>query len=315
MGNIARATAFTYQPGALTTTTYYRVVATFTGSGCNAATSTAIAKTVYPAFSAGSITTASGTTSPTTDPNVTIANSSLASGGNGVITYQWRRSGTSSETFSHNSSTYPINNSATNYSTAGTYYFTRYAHDGTCNTAWTASSGQYTLTVAVPNPPGAGTNTHTCGSQIWSEQVRIADCNKSSYTNSTTVPHCRSYTYNSIVYYYYNWAYVDTYGATMCPGPWRVPSVTDFENLVSCLGTSPTNGIYYPESSTWGGALSGYAGASIMNDMGINGSYWSATGNGVGNAYSMVFTTSYATVLGIGGKEFGHSLRCVRDAP
>jgi hypothetical protein len=124
-----------------------------TAAGCTATKANAALVTVYSAFSAGAITSAAITTMINTNPGVTIANSTAASGGNGSITYEWRRSGTSSKTLGgSNAITYAIGSDASNYSTAGTYYFNRYAKDATCNTAFVAATGTYTLTVA--GPPG-----------------------------------------------------------------------------------------------------------------------------------------------------------------
>jgi uncharacterized protein (TIGR02145 family) len=295
--------------GAVGRTTYSVTVTN--ANGCTSAAKTGTI-TVYSNFSAGAITTASGSTTESTDPNVTIANETDASGGDGVITYEWRRSGTSSATFSYSNTTYPISNSTTNYSTPGTYYFTRYAHDGTCNTAWVASSGQYTLTVAATPPPSAGTNTYTCGTQIWSEPVRIAACNKSSFTESTTTPYCRSYTYNSITYYYYNWSYVISYGSTtLCPQPWRVPTADDFQTLMSCLGASPTANIYYPESSTWGGSMGGFTRRDGMHVNGSQAMYRTTTNYNATAAYYFHLNTSHGNVLQT-YKVYGMQVRCVR---
>jgi hypothetical protein len=124
------------------------------GTGACSATTTdgrIVSIAVYPAFSAaGAINSGSATTTAGTNPGATITNSSSASGGNGSITYQWRRiQGSSSVTLTGSASTYSIGSDATNYSTVGTYTFKRYAHDG-CNTAWKESSGSYTLTVEDP---------------------------------------------------------------------------------------------------------------------------------------------------------------------
>jgi uncharacterized protein (TIGR02145 family) len=261
--------------------------------GCETASaSSATVTVVYPAFSAGTITTASVSTTAGTAPTNNPANATAASGGDGSITYEWRRSGTSSKTLtSSNTSGYTINSDATNYNTAGTYYFTRYAKDGACHTTFTASDGTYTLTVAIPTPPSAGTKTYTCGTQTWSEPVKIAACAQSSFTNHYTTPYCRSYTYNGINYFYYNWAYVNANKGTMCPSPWHVPTITEFSALLSCLGNS-TNGVYYPESSTWGGALAGSADWSTMYQVGSYGPYWSATVRDTDYAYFMYFMTN-----------------------
>jgi hypothetical protein len=123
------------------------------GTGaCSATTTGGVTRTigVYPAFSAaGAISGGSGTAfAAGTDPKITIGSFSDASGGDGAITYQWRRiQGSSSVTLTGSASTYSIGSDATNYSTAGTYSFRRYAHDG-CNTAWKASSSTYTLRVS-----------------------------------------------------------------------------------------------------------------------------------------------------------------------
>jgi hypothetical protein len=107
---------------------------------------------VYPAITPGAITTASATTRPGSNPNVTVQNATPAAGGSGSVTYQWRRTGTNTETLYGSGASYPIGNNTSNYATAGIYYINRYAKDATCNTAWVASSGTYTLT--VEGPPG-----------------------------------------------------------------------------------------------------------------------------------------------------------------
>jgi uncharacterized protein (TIGR02145 family) len=118
-------------------------VRAMTEYGCVDSTSIA-----YSAFSAGSIATASATTTLGTASTAIIASLAPASGGDGNITYEWRRTGTSPKTLANsNAPDYTISSDATNYGIVGTHYFTRYAKDGACNTAFTASDGQFTLTV------------------------------------------------------------------------------------------------------------------------------------------------------------------------
>jgi hypothetical protein len=145
---------------------YTYTVRTVDGSDvqCNAPASNALGVTVNPAFSPGTITNASTTTDKGVNPNVTIDNITAADGGNGVITYQWRRSGDSNATLTGNAATYTIGTDATNYSTAGTYYFNRYAHDGACSTTFVAATGTYTLYVI--GPPGASPTT-LCTQCCW----------------------------------------------------------------------------------------------------------------------------------------------------
>jgi uncharacterized protein (TIGR02145 family) len=72
----------------------------------------------------------------------TITSTTDASEGDGNISYQWRRNGSSIS--SATASTY--NPEAYN-ATMGTYTFTRWAHDGYCQTAWRQSAGSWVLTV------------------------------------------------------------------------------------------------------------------------------------------------------------------------
>jgi uncharacterized protein (TIGR02145 family) len=116
---------------------------------------------VYPAVAPGAIQTALATTTEGTAPAVTVGSETAASGGSGSLTYVWRRTGTSSATLTGAAATYPLNSDASNYSTAGTYYFNRYVKDNTCNTVAVAS-GIYTLGVERPGidqPQGSCTYT------------------------------------------------------------------------------------------------------------------------------------------------------------
>jgi hypothetical protein len=99
--------------------------------------------TVCAAFNAGTIA-ATGQTICSGNAVNTIASSANASGGDGNITYQWRRNGA---TVSGNAATY---SPAAYNTTTGAHTFTRWAHDGMCNTTWTQSAGSWILTVATP---------------------------------------------------------------------------------------------------------------------------------------------------------------------
>jgi uncharacterized protein (TIGR02145 family) len=117
---------------------------------------------VYPAFTAGAITSASTITETGKDTDVTIQNEADAFGGGEIIEYRWRRTGTSSKDLGSNTSTYDIDSDTTNYSDAGVYYFNRYARNNVCDTAWTPAAGTYTLTVNVAagkQPQGSCTYT------------------------------------------------------------------------------------------------------------------------------------------------------------
>jgi hypothetical protein len=284
-----------YTTAALTTTTSYSVTLT-DANGCTSAAATGTI-TVYPAFSAGSITTASATTTPDTAPANNPANATEASGGNGSITYEWRRTGTSSATLTNsNSSGYTISSAAANYSTAGTYYFTRYAKDGACNTSFTASNGQYTLTVT--------SDTWTCGGRTWSGVVRkaVAGCTSVS-TLSTNMSPTAQYKYNSSTNeYYYNYPCVIAAESALCPSPWRVPQKTDLESLSGC-----TTIARLIERWGYGGRVNGGT-IEWPND---GGYYWSRDSYGSNSSYCFSYNASSSAVYDA-YIYYGHRVVCVR---
>jgi uncharacterized protein (TIGR02145 family) len=132
-----------------------RVVA---GTYCPAMMTGTHTVTEYADLAAGAITTARIATPEGISLNATVQNAVLASGGSGNLTYLWLRSGAGgAATLTGNSAaTYTI--SPDIYATPGTYYFNRYAKDATCNTAWVAAAGTYTLRVLPPgvNQPQGG---------------------------------------------------------------------------------------------------------------------------------------------------------------
>jgi hypothetical protein len=171
---LATTSGSTYSVSPSAATTYW---VRLKGTAACSVTATGGATTsvgVYAAFSAGAITTGSTTTNAGTNPNVTITSTTSATGGSGNVTYQWRRTGTSSATLTGSNATYAINTDAANYSTAGTYYITRYAKDNTCNTAWVQSSNTYTLYVKSSGP--SGTVTYTACTQCCYNGSAWVDC-------------------------------------------------------------------------------------------------------------------------------------------
>ncbi len=86
--NITGATALTYTPAtAITTTIYYRIIATCLGTSVN---SNATTVNVYPQLIAGSISPATQTINYNSIPPALTA--TAATGGNGIYTYQWQSS-------------------------------------------------------------------------------------------------------------------------------------------------------------------------------------------------------------------------------
>jgi hypothetical protein len=182
-GTISTTYANSETSQALTAATTYTVQLR-NSYGCVGAVSAPATITVRPAFSPGTITSATTTIFESTAPTVTIQSATPASGGYGSITYQWRRSGTSSATLTGTGTTYALSSDAANYSTAGTYRFNRYAHDATCNTAYVAATGTYTLYVV--NCP-LGVSAKLCTQCCWSGSTWV-DCCATTNAVSTTAP-------------------------------------------------------------------------------------------------------------------------------
>jgi hypothetical protein len=156
----------------------------------------------------------------------------------------------------------------------------------------------------VETPPHAvSTQTWTFGDQIWSDAIRIPECNKSDFIDSYTSPSpdCRSYTSGSTTWYYYNWFYVAAHASALCPSPWRVPTDEDLKTLTRvCTGAVLT--------SQWG--IPGYAYGSLVDNM-ENGFYWSATEYATDYAYYMAFGTGGALTY-FSNKLYGYQVRCVQ---
>jgi hypothetical protein len=168
-------------------------------------------------------------------PAITPTNAMEASGGDGNIMYEWRRTGTSSKTLANsNSPGYDISDDPTNYDTPGTYYFTRYAKDGTCKTTFTPSGGQYTLSVVQTSPPYSGCDTWKYGTQTWSGALRnpITNCTETSIFTDVEPLSALYKDYGPTYGYYYNWTCVDNQRDALCPSPWRVPTKAEIETLV-----------------------------------------------------------------------------------
>jgi hypothetical protein len=96
-------------------------------------------------FNAGAIAS-SGQTLPTGGTPTIINSTQPASGGDGVISYQWYKNNAVISGATATSYTPP----QTDANTVGTYTYTRRAKDNTCNTTLTQSTGSWALTVICP---------------------------------------------------------------------------------------------------------------------------------------------------------------------
>ena len=119
---------------------------TIASSLCTTRTATRTV-TVYASFSTGAISTTGETICYNSSPTVQIGNSISASGGDDIITYQWQSA--TDAGFTENLTT--INDNTATYTPTGpltvTTYYRRLTHDGTCNTSFTLSTGNWTVTV------------------------------------------------------------------------------------------------------------------------------------------------------------------------
>jgi hypothetical protein len=145
---IASSNASSYDPpsGLTTTTTYTRWAKDGTCNTSFTQSTGSWVVTVRPVFTAGSILTTGETICEGGDPGV-IGNSTLSSGGDNSITYEWRANGT--PIVSSNAAAYDPPAGLTTNTT-----YTRWAKDGTCNTTFTQSSGSWVVTVnPLPSAP------------------------------------------------------------------------------------------------------------------------------------------------------------------
>ena len=159
LGSAHGAQSDTYTPQTATAgTLYYYCVVTGT---CGTATSAVSGRfLLYPAFTAGAISTAGQTICYDGNPSV-IGNSTDAGGGDGTITYRWQSSlnagftGTPTD-ISSNSLTYDPPSGL-----HSTTWYRRQAHDGTCNTGWNTSTGVWRVTVIPKLTAGVAGSSQT----------------------------------------------------------------------------------------------------------------------------------------------------------
>jgi hypothetical protein len=218
--NISSATSSSYSPGALTATTYYRVVVTSNGGTANSASATV---TVYPAIQGGTISPASQSINYNTTPSTLTL--SGVSGGNGTYTYQWQSSPDNSTW------TNITGASATTYSPGALTATTYYRVVVTSNSA-TASSPSATVTVYPTlqsgsiSPSSQAINYNTAPSTLTSSGV--------SGGSGTYTYQWQSSTNNS------TWTNISgATSSTYSPGP--LTASTYYQLVVTSNGVSATS--------------------------------------------------------------------------
>jgi hypothetical protein len=206
---------------------------------------------------------------------------------------------------SWSSNTFTISGSST-VTGAKTYTVTTANSNGCTNAT---ASGTITVNAATYTTTGGpntanSTKTWTIGGLTWSDRVVVSACNKTSFTNSSTDPQCRSYTVSGELLYYYNWPYVNTNKSTMCPSPWRVPTKEDFDALVSA-----TN--YTTLINAW--AYGGCASGSTMSNTDTIAYYWSSTENSsnANHAYHLDYNSG-VLIVNDNSRSNGFQVRCVK---
>jgi hypothetical protein len=158
----------------------------------------------------------------------------------------------------------------------------------------------------------ATTQTWTLGNQTWSDRILCPECNKETFEDSYTDPQCHSYTESGKTFYYYNWSFVNTDQAAMCPAPWRVPTLQDFDALVGITDVATL-------ISDWN--YGGHASGGGVDAMGA--SYWSLSESNANdkNAHSLFFFSDMPFVDGgmpfmenifLFSKNYGMQVRCVK---
>ena len=114
--------------------------------------------TIYPEFDAGAITGGSETVcSGSTTPVITIFSTTAATGGNGVISYQWYKDGDEITGATGATYTIPASDRINNTTTIVTHEYTRWVNDTKCEPG-TFSVGKYILHVRPAFRPGAINN-------------------------------------------------------------------------------------------------------------------------------------------------------------
>ena len=133
--------SITYNPGSLTLTTWYKRLARVScmNDWTGAAESNVMQIVVRPNFTSGSIATTGETLYYDGNP-VIISSTTDASGGNGVISYQWQRS-TTSPTIGFVDISGATNSTYNQDTITLTTWYRRMAKDGLCNTTFTLSNG------------------------------------------------------------------------------------------------------------------------------------------------------------------------------
>ncbi|MDR2129881.1 MAG: hypothetical protein LBP56_01705 [Odoribacteraceae bacterium] len=197
---------------------------------------------------------------------------------------------------------------------AGTFTVTAPAAPATGGDAFIIVSGAGGQPVIHPLPVtifyAASAQTWTFGDSplVWSDAIQMPDCDKETFDSGGSFfefkADGRTYTHDGRTYYYYSWAYVNAKPSLLCPSPWRVPSMEDFELLVDNASAADL-------IAAWGyGGYAGYAGSGMVN-VDSEAGYWSSTDDTGPNAYGLHYESG-AVTPDYFYKTPGFQIRCVK---
>ncbi len=120
----------------------------------------------------------------------------------------------------------------------------------------------------------------------------------------------------------YNWYAVNS--NKLAPVGWHVPSDQEWQELCNFCGGKGTAGWFLKAGgSTWDGYNNGFGALPAgsrdnvgnFNQCGMRAYFWSSTNWGVDALYRYIFSGCDELVQGRYGKEYGFSVRCIKDAP
>ena len=253
--------------------------------------------TVDAAFTSGAIATTGQTICSGGTPT-SIGSTTVASGGDGSITYKWQSSlngSTYSDISSTNSSTYTPPNGLTT-----TTYYRRQAEDGTCSGGFVSSTGVWLVTATpTPTTSNAGSTQTICSNSTATLAANIPSVGTGAWTiasgTSTSTAQFSSTSSNAATFtpvgagtYTLTW--------TISNGTCTASSSNVIITVNQAITTDDASQSAY--SSGWAtstGAITGFSNWTTLTTTGPGGTFiGSSTGNAGGASVSNINTSSKA---------------------
>jgi len=161
----------------------------------------------------------------------------------------------------------------------------------------------------------ATNETWTVGNQVWSDAVQTTVCyNRTTYNAGGYSADCRRNLGQKGDFF--SACAIIRFGDSLCPYPWRVPTIEDFKALDLALGGNGDGVRYRSEKvrdnllNTWGATFSG----STFGHQGANANYWALCDKDLIRRFQFcnVGWIMIVARANIRKDLFGNSLRCVR---